>query len=52
MEQGQRYISRELSHFVGRGKAEEEQYDLLVNHCCPRQGRVVMSAVESEGFGN
>lgn len=27
----QRYVSRELSHFVGRGKAEPEQYDMLVN---------------------
>ncbi|MGA9071013.1 MAG: abortive infection system antitoxin AbiGi family protein [Terracidiphilus sp.] len=27
----QRYVSNELSHFVGRGKTEEEQYDLLVN---------------------
>jgi hypothetical protein len=24
----------------------------IEDHCCPRQGRVVMSAVESEGFGN
>jgi hypothetical protein len=27
----QRYVSHELTHFVGRGKSEEEQYDLLVN---------------------
>ena len=27
----QRYVSHELTHFVGRGKTEEEQYDLLVN---------------------
>lgn len=27
----QNYISNELTHFVGRGKTEEEQYDLLVN---------------------
>jgi hypothetical protein len=26
----QRYVSRELSHFVGRGKTEEEQYRLLL----------------------
>jgi hypothetical protein len=31
MEAVQRYVSNELSHFVGRGKTEEEQYDLLVN---------------------
>ena len=31
MEPTQRYISNELSHFVGRGKPEDEQYDLLVN---------------------
>lgn len=31
MDAGQRYVSHELSHFVGRGKTEEEQYDLLVN---------------------
>lgn len=27
----QRYVSNELTHFVGRGKNEEEQYGLLVN---------------------
>ena len=30
----QRYVSRELSHFVGNkanGQTEEEQYDVLVN---------------------
>jgi len=27
----QRYISNELSHFVGRGQTEEVQYDILVN---------------------
>jgi len=27
----QRYVSSELSHFVGRGKAEEEQYKLLLD---------------------
>ena len=27
----QRYISNELSHFVGKDKTEEEQYQLLVN---------------------
>jgi hypothetical protein len=27
----QRYVSPELTHFVGRGKSEEEQYSLLVN---------------------
>jgi hypothetical protein len=27
----QRYVSNELSHFVGRGRSEEEQYDLLVH---------------------
>jgi len=26
----QRYVSSELSHFVGRGKPEEEQYQLLL----------------------
>ncbi len=31
MDAVQRYVSDELSHFVGRGKTEEEQYDLLVN---------------------
>jgi hypothetical protein len=31
MDAAQRYVSNELSHFVGRGKTEEEQYDLLVN---------------------
>jgi hypothetical protein len=28
----QRYVSVELSHFVGRGRSEPDQYDLLVNH--------------------
>jgi hypothetical protein len=27
----QRYVSDELCHFVGRGKTQEEQYDILVN---------------------
>jgi hypothetical protein len=27
----QRYVSDELCHFVGRGKSEEEQYEILVN---------------------
>lgn len=27
----QRYVSNELSHFVGKGQTEESQYDLLVN---------------------
>lgn len=27
----QRYVSNELSHFVGKGRPEEEQYDILVN---------------------
>lgn len=27
----QRYVSKELTHFVGRGKTQDEQYDLLVN---------------------
>lgn len=27
----QRYVSTELSHFVGRGQTEEEQYQLLVH---------------------
>lgn len=27
----QRYVSNELSHFVGRGKSDDEQYDILVN---------------------
>jgi hypothetical protein len=27
----QRYISRELTHFVGRGRSEEEQYAVLVD---------------------
>jgi hypothetical protein len=28
----QRYVSNELTHFIGRGKEQLEQYDLLVNH--------------------
>ncbi len=31
MVHAQRYVSNELSHFVGRGKSEEEQYNLLVH---------------------
>ena len=31
MTQIQRYVSNELSHFVGRGKDKEVQYDILVN---------------------
>src|SRR5580704_16030974 len=31
MSRGQRYVSSELSHFVGKGKPEDEQYDILVN---------------------
>ncbi|HUL01276.1 MAG TPA: hypothetical protein VLX29_10555, partial [Nitrospirota bacterium] len=31
MTKSQRYISDELSHFVGKGKLESEQYDILVN---------------------
>ncbi len=31
MNHAQRYVSSELSHFVGRGKAEPEQYDILLN---------------------
>lgn len=27
----QRYVSTELTHFVGRGKAQEDQYALLVH---------------------
>ena len=27
----QRYVSNELSHFVGKGQTEEKQYDILVN---------------------
>ncbi len=27
----QRYVSNELTHFVGKGKTEDEQYDILVN---------------------
>ena len=27
----QRYVSRELTHFVGRERPEEEQYKLLIN---------------------
>lgn len=27
----QRYVTNELTHFVGRGKSEDEQYDLMVN---------------------
>jgi hypothetical protein len=27
----QRYVSHELSHFVGKGKPDDEQYDLLVD---------------------
>jgi hypothetical protein len=31
MVDAQRYVSSELSHFVGRGKAEEDQYKLLID---------------------
>ena len=31
MPNDQRYISNELAHFVGRGKAPDDQYSLLVN---------------------
>ena len=31
MENSQRYVSGELTHFVGRGGSQEEQYDILVN---------------------
>ncbi len=31
MVHAQRYVSNELSHFVGKGRTEEEQYDLLMN---------------------
>jgi len=31
MDAVQRYVSNELSHFVGQDKTDEEQYDLLVN---------------------
>ena len=31
MAHAQRYVSNELTHFVGRGKAADEQYDILVN---------------------
>ncbi|MGE3623429.1 MAG: abortive infection system antitoxin AbiGi family protein, partial [Bdellovibrionales bacterium] len=31
MSHDQRYISDELCHFVGRGKTDDQQYDLLVN---------------------
>lgn len=31
MPKGQRYVSTELTHFVGRGKAPEDQYALLVH---------------------
>jgi hypothetical protein len=27
----QRYVSNELTHFIGRGRTENQQYDLLVN---------------------
>jgi hypothetical protein len=27
----QRYVSNELTHFVGRGQAPDEQYNILVN---------------------
>jgi abortive phage resistance protein AbiGi (putative antitoxin) len=27
----QRYVSHELTHFVGKGKTQDEQYDILVN---------------------
>jgi hypothetical protein len=30
MSQSQRYISKELTHFIGRGLSEKEQYELLV----------------------
>ena len=31
MVHAQRYVSNELTHFVGRGKNQDEQYDILVN---------------------
>jgi hypothetical protein len=31
MTHAQRYVSNELSHFVGKGQLEEVQYDILVN---------------------
>ena len=31
MVHAQRYVSDELSHFVGRGKSLDDQYDILVN---------------------
>jgi hypothetical protein len=31
MIEAQHYVSSELSHFVGRGKAEEDQYQLLLH---------------------
>jgi hypothetical protein len=30
MEQKQRYVSKELMHFVGRGRSDPEQYRVLV----------------------
>jgi hypothetical protein len=30
MSPSQLYVSTELSHFVGKGKTENEQYELLV----------------------
>lgn len=27
----QRYVSRELTHFIGRGNLPDEQYDIMVN---------------------
>jgi Putative abortive phage resistance protein AbiGi, antitoxin len=36
MAHNQRYVSNELTHFVGRGSTEEVQYDLLVNKIIKR----------------
>jgi hypothetical protein len=36
------YVSHELSHFVGKGKSEDQQYDILVNKIL-KPGRLIHS---------
>jgi len=47
---GQRYISSELTHFVGRGKPEEEQYSLLCQILTSGQLRHPEFDPHQEGF--